>query len=64
MLDPEVSRACARLKNHLNMPPGPQLDALIKSAESAQSVNDLAPWIKNGLRKMNDPSVALMKDAA
>ncbi len=63
MLDAEVSRACARLKNHLNMGPGPQLDALIKSAESASSVKDLAPWIKAGLRKMNDPSVALM-DAA
>jgi hypothetical protein len=51
----EVSRACARVKNYLNLPPGPQLDSLIRSAETANSIDELSPWIKTTLRKMNDP---------
>jgi hypothetical protein len=54
-MNPEVSRACAALKNHLNMPPGPQLDALIEAAESADSLADLPAWVKTGLRKINWP---------
>lgn len=57
-MNPDVSRACARLKNALRMPPGDQLDALIQAAETAESVDDLPQWIKTGLKKINDPSMA------
>lgn len=57
----EVSRACARVKNYLNLPPGPQLDSLIRSAENSATIDELSPWIKNTLRKMNDP---VMNDRA
>lgn len=52
---PEVSRACAALKNELNMPPGPQLDRLIAAAEKAQSLSDLPKWVKDGLRQIGWP---------
>ena len=54
-MQPEVSRACAALKNSLNMPPGPQLDRLIAAAESAQELADLPKWIKDGLHQINWP---------
>lgn len=56
-MNPEVSRACAALKNHLNLPPGPELDRLIDAAESADSLADLPAWVKNGLRNINYPGV-------
>lgn len=55
MLHPDVSRACAALKNALNLPPGPELDRLIQAAESAQSLKDLPKWVKDGLRQINWP---------
>lgn len=55
MLHPDVSRACAALKNALNLPPGPELDRLITAAESAQSLKDLPKWVKDGLRRINWP---------
>lgn len=55
MLVPEVSRACAALKNHLNMPPGPQLSRLITAAENASSLADLPNWIKAGLHQIDWP---------
>ena len=54
-MNPDVSRACAALKNSLNMPPGPQLDRLIAAAESAQSLVDLPNWVKAGLRQISWP---------
>jgi hypothetical protein len=56
-MNPDVSRACARLKNALQMTPGDQLDALIRAAEAAKSIDELPDWIKTGLRKINDPSM-------
>jgi len=54
-MNPEVSRACAALKNHLNMPPGPQLDALIEAAENADSLAELPAWVRAGLHNINWP---------
>ena len=54
-MNPEVSRACAALKNSENMPPGPQLDRLIAAAESADSLADLPAWIRNGLHNIGWP---------
>lgn len=56
-MNPEVSRACAALKNHLNLPPGEQLDRLIEAAETSKSLADLPAWVKNGLRNMGYPGV-------
>jgi hypothetical protein len=55
MMSPEVSRAAAALKNHLNLPPGDQLDRLIKAAETSKTIADLPAWVRTGLRKMNYP---------
>lgn len=54
-MDPEVSRACAALKNALNMPPGPELDRLIAAAETSETLADLPKWIKDGLRQIGYP---------
>lgn len=51
-MNADVSRACAQLKNHLQMGPGPQLDALIRGAESSDTLADLPNWIKAGIKKM------------
>jgi HPt (histidine-containing phosphotransfer) domain-containing protein len=56
-MNPDVSRACARLKNALRMAPGDQLDALIEAAEKARSIDELPQWVKAGLKKINDPSM-------
>jgi len=54
-MNPEVSRACAALKNAMNLPPGPELDHLIAAAESADSLADLPKWVKDGLRNIGWP---------
>lgn len=54
-MNPEVSRACAALKNALNLPPGEQLDRLIEAAESADSIADLPAWVRNGLHNIGYP---------
>lgn len=54
-MNPEVSRACAALKNHLNLPPGAQLDRLIEAAENAGSLADLPKWVKDGLHNIGWP---------
>lgn len=54
-MNPEVSRACAALKNSLNLPPGPQLDRLIAAAEKAQSLAELPKWVKDGLHQIGYP---------
>lgn len=51
-MSPEVSRACAALKNHLNLAPGRDLDRLIAAAESSTTLADLPDWVKNGLRNI------------
>ena len=56
-MSPDVSRACAALKNHLNLPPGEQLDRLIDAAENSESIADLPKWVKDGLRNMGYPGV-------
>jgi len=55
MMTPEVSRACAALKNSMNMPPGPQLDALIRAAENATDLADLPKWVRDGLHQIDWP---------
>lgn len=57
-MNPDVSRACARLKNALRIPPSDLLDALIAAAETANSIDELPDWVKVGLKKINDPSMA------
>lgn len=52
MMDPEISRLLARLKNYLGLTPGPQLDSLIRAAETCQSEDELPDWIQNSLRSM------------
>jgi hypothetical protein len=54
-MSPEVSRACAALKNHLNLPPGRELDRLIAAAENANSLAELPKWIRDGLRQIGWP---------
>lgn len=54
-MSPEVSRACAALKNHLNLPPGPELDRLIAAAQRAQSLSDLPRWVRDGLHNIEWP---------
>jgi hypothetical protein len=54
-MNPEVSRACAALKNAMNLPPGPELDRLIAAAESAESLTDLPKWVRDGLRNIGWP---------
>ena len=54
-MSPEVSRACAALKNSMNLPPGDELDRLIAAAESADSLSDLPKWVRDGLHNINWP---------
>ncbi len=52
-MDPEVSRACARLKNAMRLTPGDQLDELINVVETAPNLQSIeVGWIKNGLRNL------------
>lgn len=53
-MSPEVSRACARLKNELNLGPGPELDRLVEAAENAPTLQALPGWVKTGLRNIGE----------
>lgn len=54
-MTPEVSRACAALKNALNLPPGRELDRLIEAAETSETLADLPKWVKDGLHQIDWP---------
>ena len=43
-MTPEVSRACARVKAILNLPPGPELDELIAAGNEAEDPEGLPRW--------------------
>lgn len=45
-MTPEVSRACARVKTILNLPPGRELDELIAAGETAASPDGLPRWAR------------------
>jgi hypothetical protein len=46
--DPEISRACARAVNVMQLLPGdPEFDELLRAADEAETVDDLPDWIRN-----------------
>lgn len=44
-----VSQACAKVKDRLQLGPGPVLDELIKASREATATAELPVWVRNVL---------------